>query len=87
MQVHAERDKRVLNQLLPASPQPRDFGQQVYYLNCMPCHGDVGQGLTDEWRDVREEEHRDCWVSGCHGGRAGDEGFPVPHTVPMVIGV
>ncbi len=78
---------RLATPVLPASPQPRDFGQQVYYLNCMPCHGDVGQGLTDEWRDVWEEDHRDCWASGCHGGRAGDEGFPVPHTIPAVIGV
>jgi len=35
---------------------------------------------------VWEEDHRDCWASGCHGGRAGDEGFPVPHTIPAVIG-
>ena len=77
---------RLATPVLPPSPQPRDFGQQVYYLNCMPCHGDVGQGLTDEWRAVWEEDHQDCWASGCHGGRAGDEGFPVPHTIPAVIG-
>ena len=77
---------RLATPVLPASPQPRDFGQQVYYLNCMPCHGDVGQGLTDEWRAVWEEDHQDCWASGCHGGRAGDEGFPVPRTIPAVIG-
>jgi hypothetical protein len=68
------------------SPQPADYGRQVYNLNCMPCHGDVGQGLTGEWRDVWEADHRDCWASGCHGGRAGDEGFPVPRTIPAVIG-
>ncbi|MBI5563769.1 MAG: hypothetical protein HY870_02665 [Chloroflexi bacterium] len=77
---------RLATPVLPPSPQPADYGRQVYYLNCMPCHGDVGQGLTDEWRDVWEEDHRDCWASGCHGGRAGDEGFPVPRTVPAVIG-
>ena len=32
----------------------------------MVCHGDVGQGLTDEWRESFGEE-RDCWESGCHG--------------------
>jgi hypothetical protein len=78
---------RLATPVLPPSPQPRDFGQQVYYLNCMPCHGDVGQGLTDEWRAVWEEDHQDCWASGCHGGRVDDEGFPVPHTIPAVIGV
>lgn len=60
---------------------PTSLLSQLY-----PCHGDVGQGLTDEWRDVWEEDHRNCWASGCHGGRAGDEGFPVPHIIPAVIG-
>ena len=77
---------RLATPVMPPSPQPADYGRQVYYLNCMPCHGDVGQGLTDEWRNVWEEDHRNCWASGCHGGRAGDEGFPVPHTIPAVIG-
>lgn len=77
---------RLATPVLPPSPQPADYGRQVYYLNCMPCHGDVGQGLTDEWREVWEEDHRDCWASGCHGGRAGDEGFPVPRSIPAVIG-
>ncbi len=77
---------RLATPAMPLSPQPADYGRQVYYLNCMPCHGDVGQGLTDEWRNVWEEDHRNCWASGCHGGRAGDEGFPVPRTIPAVIG-
>ncbi len=77
---------RLATPVLPPSPLPADYGRQVYYLNCMPCHGDVGQGLTDEWRDVWEEDHRDCWASGCHGGRVDDEGFPVPRSIPAVIG-
>jgi len=52
----------------------------------MPCHGDKGQGLTDEWRAVWVEDHQDSWARGCHGGRQGDDGFPLPHTVPPVIG-
>jgi len=32
-----------------ASPAQADVGAQVYWLNCQPCHGDRGQGLTDEW--------------------------------------
>jgi len=39
---------RLATPVMPPSPQPADYGRQVYYLNCMPCHGDVGQGLTDE---------------------------------------
>jgi len=27
-----------------------------------------------------------CWARGCHAGRPGDEGFPIPHMVPAVIG-
>lgn len=52
----------------------------------MPCHGDAGQGLTDEWREVWVEDHQNCWAKGCHGGRVDDEGFPLPQTIPAVIG-
>ncbi len=72
--------------VVPANPTPIDLGRQVYYQNCMPCHGDVGQGLTEEWRNVWAEDHRNCWEKGCHGGRRNDEGFPLPQTIPAVIG-
>lgn len=77
---------RLATPVVPENPTPSDLGQQVYYLNCMPCHGDVGQGLTDEWRNVWVEDHRNCWGKGCHGGRIDDEGFPLPKTIPAVIG-
>ena len=32
------------------------------------------------------EDHQNCWGKGCHGGRADDEGFPIPKTIPAVIG-
>jgi len=53
----------------------------------MPCHGDVGQGLTDEFR-LRQypPEDTNCWKSGCHGERPYDNGFKLPHTVPALIG-
>jgi hypothetical protein len=53
----------------------------------MPCHGDVGQGLTDEFR-FREypPEDTNCWKSGCHGPRPYDNGFTLPITVPVLIG-
>jgi hypothetical protein len=70
---------------LPANPTQFDLGQNLYYYHCMPCHGDVGQGLTDAWRMVWEEDHRNCWGRGCHAGRQGDEGFPIPTVVPAVI--
>jgi hypothetical protein len=72
--------------VVPENPTPVDLGRQVYYLNCMPCHGDVGQGLTEEWRNVWVDDHRNCWAKGCHGGRVEDEGFPLPQTIPAVMG-
>ena len=50
----------------------------------MACHGDQGQGLTDEFRNLYVED-ANCWGRGCHGGRTEDKGFPIPTTVPAVI--
>ena len=72
--------------VMPDSPTQVDTGRNVYYYHCMPCHGDRGQGLTDEWRQVWVEDHQNCWARGCHAGREGDEGFSLPHTVPAVSG-
>ena len=77
---------RLATPIIPSSPTPVDIGRGVYYTNCMPCHGDRGQGLTDEWRAVWVEDHQNCWARGCHGAHAGDEGFPIPLSVPPVIG-
>lgn len=52
----------------------------------MPCHGDKGQGLTDEFRMVYPPDHQDCWKSGCHGSRPYTNGFILPTTVPRLIG-
>jgi mono/diheme cytochrome c family protein len=68
------------------SPTQADDGEQLYWLHCQPCHGDVGQGLTDEWRAEYPEDHQNCWKSGCHGERPYEEGFTLPDTVPAVIG-
>ncbi len=51
----------------------------------MTCHGDVGQGLTDEFRGIWEEDHQDCWGRGCHAGHPGDTGFPIPTVVPALV--
>jgi hypothetical protein len=72
--------------VLPESPTQLDIGSNLYYYHCMPCHGDRGQGLTDEWRQVWVEDHQDCWARGCHTGKASDEGFPIPRYVPPVSG-
>jgi hypothetical protein len=69
---------------LPANPTQLENGRHLYWLNCMPCHGDRGQGLTAEFRQVYVED-ANCWARGCHGGRLEDKGFPIPKTVPAII--
>lgn len=77
---------RLATPVMPESPTQVDIGRNLYYYHCMPCHGDRGQGLTDEWRQAWVEDHQDCWARGCHSGRAGDEAFPLPRSVPAVSG-
>jgi hypothetical protein len=71
--------------VMPENPSDIDLGRITYYYHCMPCHGDKGQGLTDEWRGVWVEDHQDCWSRGCHGGKSDDLGFPIPRSVPPVM--
>ncbi|MGE5251558.1 MAG: hypothetical protein ACM3QS_15255 [Bacteroidota bacterium] len=69
---------------LPPNPTELELGRNLYWHWCMPCHGDRGQGLTDEFRLTWEPDHQDCWRRGCHGGRPKDEGFPIPTAVPAL---
>ncbi len=68
-------------------PTQAGHGKDVFYIHCMPCHGDEGQGLTDEFR-IRQypPEDTNCWNSGCHGDRPYEGGFTLPKTVPALIG-
>lgn len=68
------------------SPNQADEGAQIYWLHCQPCHGDVGQGLTDEWRAQYPVEEQNCWQSGCHGPSPYQQSHALPETVPAVIG-
>ncbi len=68
------------------NPTQADDGAQLYWLNCQPCHGDQGQGLTDEWRAQYPPEDQNCWARGCHGNVPYENGFKLPETVPAVIG-
>lgn len=68
------------------NPTQADEGAQIYWLNCQPCHGDRGQGLTEEWRAQYPEDHQNCWTSGCHGDRPYENGFTLPTEVPPVAG-
>jgi cytochrome c len=77
---------RLAQPTLPAEPSQADRGAQQYWLSCMPCHGDRGQGLTDEFRQTYPPEDRNCWESGCHGERPYDSGFTLPKQIPAIIG-
>jgi mono/diheme cytochrome c family protein len=77
---------RLAEPTLPASPSQADHGAQVYWLSCLPCHGDKGQGLTDEFRKTYPPEEEYCWESGCHGARPYENGFSLPKKIPAVIG-
>ena len=70
---------------VPENPTDYELGRNWYWHYCMPCHGDKGQGLTDEWRSVWEEDHQDCWGRGCHTGERIEDSFPIPTVVPPVI--
>jgi hypothetical protein len=70
---------------LPENPSELELGRYWYWHNCMTCHGDVGQGLTDEFRAIWPEDHRNCWAHGCHGGNRDDGGFPIPTYVPPLV--
>jgi mono/diheme cytochrome c family protein len=62
-------------------------GKDIFFVYCMPCHGDQGQGLTDEFRNRQyPPEDVNCWESGCHGARPYENGFTLPKTVPVLIG-
>jgi mono/diheme cytochrome c family protein len=71
---------------MPENPTQADLGAQVYYQICMVCHGDRGQGLTDEWRGVLDPEDQNCWQSGCHHTKHPPGGFIFPKVVPPVVG-
>jgi mono/diheme cytochrome c family protein len=69
---------------LPPNPTQLEKGRHLFWLNCMTCHGDRGQGLTDEFRSLYVED-ANCWARGCHAGHNGDQGFPIPRVVPAII--
>jgi len=78
---------RLAKPTTPAKPSQADLGAQDYWLNCLPCHGDIGQGLTDEFRrGAYPTEDQNCWLSGCHGRRPYPNGWTIPTVVPALIG-
>ena len=52
----------------------------------MACHGDRGQGLTDDWRQRGFGEDQNCWQSKCHATNHPPEGFSLVRFIPPAIG-
>jgi mono/diheme cytochrome c family protein len=67
-------------------PTQLELGHSEYWMSCMVCHGDRGQGLTEEWRSVLDPADMNCWQSKCHAPNHPPEGFEIPRQSPMVIG-
>lgn len=78
--------ERLAEPTLPAAPAQADYGAQTYWLLCLACHGDRGQGLTEEFRETYPPEEQYCWERGCHGERPYDYGFTLPMQIPAVMG-
>jgi hypothetical protein len=52
----------------------------------MACHGDRGQGLTEEWRSAWSPGDQNCWQSKCHAANHPPQGFELPVIIPGLIG-
>jgi cytochrome c5 len=70
---------------LPADATQLEYGTEVYRLVCKACHGDKGQGLTDDWRAQWNPRDQNCWQSKCHALNHPPDGFYMPQ-VPAVVG-
>jgi mono/diheme cytochrome c family protein len=72
----------------PVSDPPTqiELGRHEYWMSCMVCHGDRGQGLTEEWRSVLDPEDQNCWQAKCHGAAHPPYGFQIPRTSPLIMG-
>jgi len=57
-------------------------GRVAYGLNCISCHANRLQGLTDEWRSQWDPDHQDCWKSKCHSFNHPPDGFIIPRWAP-----
>jgi quinol-cytochrome oxidoreductase complex cytochrome b subunit len=69
---------RLAKPQVPRLRSQADEGALIYWGICLACHGDRGQGLTDEWRFGAFGADANCWESGCHSKRHPLNGFEIP---------
>lgn len=79
-------DPRMAKPFMPEKPSRADLGALVYWQYCLACHGDQGQGLTDEFRQMAFGEDMNCWQSKCHATNHPQPGFIFPRVVPPIVG-
>lgn len=72
---------RLASPSVPQVPAQVDKGSLIFWGVCIACHGDRGQGLTNEWRLGAYKEDSNCWDSGCHGKNHPQHGFEMPKTL------
>ncbi len=94
--AHAQAERPNMPNMDPAArmappvmsdpPTHLEWGHYNYWLSCMVCHGDRGQGLTDEWRTAGNADGENCWQARCHASSHPPEGFEFPRYVPPVLG-
>jgi hypothetical protein len=81
-----DADLRLAAPALSNPPTQTELGQYHYWMSCMVCHGDRGQGLTVEWRSLLDPADQNCWQSKCHAPNHPPEGFEIPREAPLVMG-
>ncbi len=68
----------------PPGTTQADRGAMAYWMNCMTCHGDKGQGLA-AFRQLLPAEDQNCTNHRCHGGPQSPAGFSFPDA-PAIVG-
>lgn len=84
MQPMSDEDSWIIVDLPPDASQ-LEYGAELYRLVCKACHGDKGQGLTDDWRAQWAPDDQNCWQSKCHAANHPPDGFYMP-IAPAVVG-
>ncbi len=64
-------------------PQAGEDGASLYASLCLPCHGEVGQGLTGEWKAQFGADQR---CEDCHSAAGASAQFQFPAAVPPLAG-
>jgi cytochrome c len=68
----------------PPGNSQADQGAFTYWMRCMVCHGDQGQGLA-QFRFSYPKVDQKCATSKCHGGPNPGAGFSFPDA-PAIMG-